>query len=198
MRASSGWQGQDARTLLASAVSHHRGDLNRERRGVKDGGIPMLCPAHPGRVEGVKVRFERAESPLKQSRPSSRRCSTASAPLPCHRGLSRANTIRAAVFERIRDSASSAPRRQRLAARARGPLRSLAVTLSAVGRRRPRRAPRLAVDGWAARTGQQPSCSPRVAGRALVFSVLLGGAAALYATLRIVRLSPAESIRRGA
>jgi hypothetical protein len=28
--------------------------------------------------------------------------------------------------------------------------------------------------------------------------VLLGGAAAAYATLRVVRLSPAEAIRRGA
>jgi hypothetical protein len=30
-----------------------------------------------------------------------------------------------------------------------------------------------------------------------VFSVLLGGVAAAYATLRIVRVSPAEAIRRG-
>jgi ABC-type lipoprotein release transport system permease subunit len=31
-----------------------------------------------------------------------------------------------------------------------------------------------------------------------VFSVLLGAAAAIYATARIVALSPAEAIRRGA
>jgi ABC-type antimicrobial peptide transport system permease subunit len=35
-------------------------------------------------------------------------------------------------------------------------------------------------------------------GGALVFSVLLGAAAAAYATVRVVRLSPAEAIRRGA
>jgi len=39
--------------------------------------------------------------------------------------------------------------------------------------------------------------SPRLLGGALVFSVLLGAAAAAYAALRIVRLSPAEAIRRG-
>jgi ABC-type lipoprotein release transport system permease subunit len=33
---------------------------------------------------------------------------------------------------------------------------------------------------------------------ALVFSVLLGAVAATYATVRIVRVSPAEAIRRGA
>ena len=33
--------------------------------------------------------------------------------------------------------------------------------------------------------------------RAIVFAVLLGGVAALYATLRVTRLSPAEAIRRG-
>jgi len=31
-----------------------------------------------------------------------------------------------------------------------------------------------------------------------VFSVLLGAAAAIYATSRVVSLSPAEAIRRGA
>jgi ABC-type antimicrobial peptide transport system permease subunit len=40
--------------------------------------------------------------------------------------------------------------------------------------------------------------SPRLLGFALVFSVILGALAATYATLRIVRLSPAEAIRRGA
>jgi ABC-type antimicrobial peptide transport system permease subunit len=40
--------------------------------------------------------------------------------------------------------------------------------------------------------------SPRLLLFALVFSAILGGLAATYATLRIVRLSPAEAIRRGA
>jgi ABC-type antimicrobial peptide transport system permease subunit len=35
-------------------------------------------------------------------------------------------------------------------------------------------------------------------GGALGFSLLLGGLAALYATLRVARLSPAEAMRRGA
>jgi ABC-type antimicrobial peptide transport system permease subunit len=56
----------------------------------------------------------------------------------------------------------------------------------------------LGIDGWARRSGQQLFLfSPRLLGGALVFSVLLGAAAAAYAALRIVRLSPAEAIRRG-
>jgi ABC-type antimicrobial peptide transport system permease subunit len=55
------------------------------------------------------------------------------------------------------------------------------------------------VDGWAARSGQQLFLfSSRLLGGTLAFSVLLGVAAAGYATLRVVRLSPAEAIRRGA
>jgi len=55
------------------------------------------------------------------------------------------------------------------------------------------------VDRWAARSGQQLFLfSGRLLGGSLVFSVLLGAAAAAYATLRVVRLSPAEAIRRGA
>ena len=55
------------------------------------------------------------------------------------------------------------------------------------------------IDAWAGRTGQQLFYfSPRLLGGALLFSVLLGTASAAYATARIVRLSPAEAIRRGA
>jgi ABC-type lipoprotein release transport system permease subunit len=55
------------------------------------------------------------------------------------------------------------------------------------------------VDARVLREGQQLFLfSPRLLGFALVFSVVLGGLAATYATLRIVRLSPAEAIRRGA
>jgi putative ABC transport system permease protein len=57
----------------------------------------------------------------------------------------------------------------------------------------------LGIDRWAGPRGQQLFLfSPRLLGGALGFSLLLGAAAALYATLRVVRLSPAEAIRRGA
>ena len=55
------------------------------------------------------------------------------------------------------------------------------------------------IDAWAGRTGQQLFYfSPRLLGGALAFSVLLGAASAIYATARIVRLTPADAIRRGA
>jgi putative ABC transport system permease protein len=115
-------------------------------------------------------------------------------------GLSLANTIAAAVFERVRDfgvkralGATDLQLGREVLAEA------LAVTLSggvagvavavALG---------TGIDAWAARTGQQLFYfSSRLVGGALVFSVLLGAASAAYATARIVRLSPAESIRRG-
>jgi ABC-type antimicrobial peptide transport system permease subunit len=115
-------------------------------------------------------------------------------------GLSLANTIAAAVFERVRDFGVK---------RALGAsdfqlggevlVEALAVTLSggvagiavAVGLA-------FVIDTWAARTGQQLfHFSLRLLGGALVFSVLLGASSAAYATARIVRLSPAEAIRRG-
>ena len=116
-------------------------------------------------------------------------------------GLSLANTVAAAVFERIRDfgvkRALGATDLQ-LGGEVLG--EALAVTLSggAVG---VALAILLgtAVDGWVARTGQQLFFfSGRLLGGTLVFSVLLGAAAAAYATVRVVRLSPAEAIRRGA
>jgi ABC-type antimicrobial peptide transport system permease subunit len=115
-------------------------------------------------------------------------------------GLSLANTVAAAVFERVRDfgvkralGASDWHLAREILAEA------LAVTLSggalgvalalAVG---------FSVDGWARTSGQQLFLfSSRLLGGALVFSLLLGAAAAGYAALRIVRLSPAEAIRRG-
>ena len=115
-------------------------------------------------------------------------------------GLSLANTIAAAVFERIRDfgvkRALGATDLQ-LGREVLG--EALGVTLSggiagialavAIG---------LGIDAWAARSGQQLFFfSPRLLAGALVFSVLLGGASATYATARVVRLSPAEAIRRG-
>jgi hypothetical protein len=56
----------------------------------------------------------------------------------------------------------------------------------------------LTIDAWAARTGQQLFFfSLRLLAGALLFSVLLGAASAGYATFRVVRLTPAEAIRRG-
>jgi len=56
----------------------------------------------------------------------------------------------------------------------------------------------LGIDAWAARTGQQLFFfSPRLLAGSLTFSIVLGTAAAFYATVRVVRLSPADAIRRG-
>jgi putative ABC transport system permease protein len=115
-------------------------------------------------------------------------------------GLSLANTIAAAIFERIRDfgvkRALGATDLQ-LGREVLG--EALGVTLSggiagialavALG---------LGIDAWAARTGQQLFFfSTRLLAGALAFSVLLGTASAAYATVRVVRLSPADAIRRG-
>ena len=54
------------------------------------------------------------------------------------------------------------------------------------------------IDRFLAQAQQLFYFSPRLIGGALVFSVLLGAAAAIYATTRVVALSPAEAIRRGA
>jgi putative ABC transport system permease protein len=116
-------------------------------------------------------------------------------------GLSLANTIAASVFERVRDfgikralGATDAQLGREVLAEA------LAVTVTGcvagvalavlLG---------LAVDTWAGRTGQELFLfSPRLLGAAVAFSALLGAVAAAYATIRLVRLSPAEAIRRGA
>jgi hypothetical protein len=116
-------------------------------------------------------------------------------------GLSLANTVAAAVFERIRDfgvkRALGATDLQ-LGGEVLGEALAVTLTGGAVG---VALAVLLgvAIDGWVARTGQQVFLfSGRLLGGALVFSVLLGAAAAAYATVRVVRLSPAEAIRRGA
>jgi putative ABC transport system permease protein len=116
-------------------------------------------------------------------------------------GLSLANTIAAAVFERLRDfgvkralGATDLQLGREVLGEALGVTLSggglgigLAVLLG------------FAIDGWVGRQGQQLfRFSPRLVGGALLFSVVLGAAAAIYATLRVVRLSPAEAIRRGA
>jgi putative ABC transport system permease protein len=116
-------------------------------------------------------------------------------------GLSLSNTVTAAVFERIRDfgikRALGATDGQllreilgeALVVSVSGGALGIALAL-AVG---------ALVDARVLRDGQQLFLfSSRLLTFALVFSVLLGGLAATYATLRIVRLSPAEAIRRGA
>lgn len=115
-------------------------------------------------------------------------------------GLSLANTVAAAVFERIRDfgvkralGASDWHLAREVLAEAlvvtiSGGLLGVALAI-ALG---------VSVDRWVQRAGQELFLfSPRLLGGALVFSLALGTAAATYATLRIVRLSPAEAIRRG-
>ena len=116
-------------------------------------------------------------------------------------GLSLANTMAAAVFERIRDFGVKRALGATDLDLAREVLgEALAVTMcgaaAGVG---------LAVllgvsiDAWAGRSGQQLfHFSARLLSGALAFSVLLGAAAAAWATFRVVRLSPAEAIRRGA
>ncbi|MGH7368298.1 MAG: ABC transporter permease, partial [Candidatus Rokuibacteriota bacterium] len=115
-------------------------------------------------------------------------------------GLSLSNTVTAAVFERIRDfgikralGATDGQLLREILGEALGVSISggaLGVGLAlAVG---------ALVDARVLRDGQQLFLfSPRLLGFALAFSVILGGLAATYATLRIVRLSPAEAIRRG-
>ena len=116
-------------------------------------------------------------------------------------GLSLANTMAAAVFERIRDfgvkralGATDLQLAREVLAESllvtlAGGLGGVALALALGG----------ALDAWAARTGQELfDFSPRLLGGALVFSVLLGAAAAAWATRRVLALSPAEAIRRGA
>ena len=115
-------------------------------------------------------------------------------------GLSLANTVAAAVFERIRDfgvkralGATDLHLLREVLGEALGVSLSGGVlgVLIALGIG-------FAVDSRTMREGQQLFLfSPRLLGFAVAFSVLLGGLAATYATLRIVRLSPAEAIRRG-
>lgn len=115
-------------------------------------------------------------------------------------GLSLANTVAAAVFERIRDfgvkralGASDWQLGREVLAEAvtvtmTGGILGVALAI-ALG---------VSIDRWVQRDGQELFVfSPRLLGGALGFSLALGTAAATYAALRIVRLSPAEAIRRG-
>jgi putative ABC transport system permease protein len=116
-------------------------------------------------------------------------------------GLSLSNTVAASTFERIRDfgikQALGATDLQLLAEVLR---ESLAVSLGGgllgtalavlLG---------IAVDARAARAGQELFLfSGRLVAFALGFAVVLGAVAGAYATVRILRVPPAEAIRRGA
>jgi putative ABC transport system permease protein len=116
-------------------------------------------------------------------------------------GLSLANTVTAAVFERIRDFGV----KRALGATDLQLLRevlteALAVSVWGVGIGLAlARIIGFAVDSRTLREGQQLFFfSPRLLGFSVIFALLLGALAAAYATLRITRLSPAEAIRRGA
>ena len=202
------WVAKDnmLRTLLASgAAALTAADLNTGAAvGWGDGADPdAVAQRIRAQVEGVNVQL-----PSELSRQLQQSTAFFSALLSgigalafVIGGLSLANTIAAAVFERVRDfgvkralGASDARLGREVLAEA------LAVTVSggaagiaiAIGLG-------VGIDTWAARTGQQLFYfSPRLLVGALTFSVLLGAAAATYATARIVRLSPAEAIRRGA
>ncbi len=116
-------------------------------------------------------------------------------------GLSLSNTVAASTFERIRDfgikQALGATDLQLLGEVLR---ESLAVSLGGgllgttlavlLG---------IAVDARAARAGQELFLfSGRLIAFALGFAVVLGAVAGAYATVRILRVPPAEAIRRGA
>lgn len=194
------------RTVIASGVAAvNAADLNTGAAvGWRDGEDPdAIAHRIADRVSGVNVQIPSEVSRLLRSSTAffSALLVGIGALAFVIGGLSLANTVAAAVFERIRDfgvkRALGASDLQ-LGGEVLG--EALAVTLTggvagvalaiALG---------AAVDGWAARTGQQLFLfSARLLGGALVFSVLLGAAAAAYATLRVVRLSPAEAIRRGA
>ena len=194
------------RTVIAAGVTAvNAADLNTGAAvGWKEGEDPdVVARRIAEQVEGVNVQIPSELSALLRSSTAffSALLGGLGALAFVIGGLSLANTIAAAVFERLRDfgvkralGATDAQLGREVLAEA------LAVTLSGglvgvvlamlIG---------TAVDRWAAGAGQQLFLfSARLLAGSLVFSVLLGAAAAVYATLRVVRLSPAEAIRRGA
>jgi putative ABC transport system permease protein len=116
-------------------------------------------------------------------------------------GLSLSNTVAAATFERIREfgikqalgatdlALFAEVLRESLLVSLSGGLLGTAVALGA---------------GWlvdlrAAHFGQQLFLfTPRLLGFAVLFAAALGAIAGAYATARILRVPPAEAIRRGA
>jgi putative ABC transport system permease protein len=202
------WLAKDAllRTLLASgAAALTAADLNSGAAvGWRDGQDPdALAQRIRAEVPGVNVQLPRELSRLLRSSTvffSALVVGIAALGLVIG-GLSVANTVAAAVFERLRDfgikRALGATDLQ-LGREVLG--EALAVTVSgglvgialAIGLG-------IAIDEWSGVGGEQLFLfSPRLVGGALLFSLLLGGLAALYATLRVARLSPVEAMRRGA
>jgi hypothetical protein len=116
-------------------------------------------------------------------------------------GLSLSNTVAAAVFERIRDfgiKRALGATDWQLLREILGEALAVSISGGALGVGLALGVGAL-VDWRVLRQGQQIFLfSPRLLTFALVFAVILGGLAATYATLRIVRLSPAEAMRRGA
>lgn len=202
------WVAKDPllRTLLASgAAALTADDLNTGAAvGWQDGQDPdVLARRIADRVAGVQVQLPSELSRLLRS--STAVFSALLAGLGVLGlligGLSVANTIAAGVFERIRDfgvkralGASDLQLGREVLAEA------LAVTLTGGGAGLGLAlAAGHGIETWML-GGTQPIFlfSPRLLAGALAFSIVLGAAAALYATLRVVRLSPAEAIRRGA
>ncbi|HSE93526.1 MAG TPA: ABC transporter permease [Methylomirabilota bacterium] len=202
------WIAKDSllRTVLASgAVALTAGDLNTGVAvGWRDGEDPDAVALRIRRqVPGVNVQI-----PSELSRTLKTSTAFFSALLAgiavlalVIGGLSVANTIAASVFERVRDFGVKRALGATDAQLGREVLgEALAVTLSggvcgvavavALG---------LGIDRWVGQGTQQLFLfSPRLMVGAAVFAMLLGAGAAAYATLRVVRLSPAEAIRRGA
>jgi putative ABC transport system permease protein len=202
------WVAKDKllRTVLASgAAAFTAADLNTGAAvGWRDGVDPdALALRIRDRVPGVNVQIPSELSRLLRSSTaffSALLVGIATLGLVIG-GLSLANTIAAAVFEWIRDfgvkRALGATDLQ-LGREVLG--EALGVTLAGgVGGIVVAVALGFGIDAYVGRAGQQLFLfSARLLAGALVFSVLLGAAAAIYATLRVVRLSPAEAIRRGA
>ena len=201
------WVAKDPmlRTLLASGgVALTASDLNTGAAvGWRNGEDPDVVALRiRERVPGVNVQIPSELSRLLRSSTAFFAALTIgiSALGLVIGGLSLANTVAAAVFERIRDFGV-----KRALGATDGQLgrevlgEALGVTLSGgiagivvavvLG---------FGIDAWASRSGQQLFFfSARLLAGALAFSLLLGAASAAYATFRVVRLSPAEAIRRG-
>jgi ABC-type antimicrobial peptide transport system permease subunit len=202
------WVAKDPmiRTLLASgAAALTAGDLNTGAAvGWKEGADPdAVARRIRAQVKDVNVQLPSELSRMLQQSTAffSALLGGIGALAFVIGGLSLANTIAAAVFERVRDfgvkralGASDLQLGREVLVEALGVTVSGGVAGVAIAM-----GLGLGIDAWAALTVQQLFYfSPRLLGGALAFSVLLGAASAAYATARIVRLSPAEAIRRGA
>jgi len=200
------WVAKDAllRTVLASgAMPLTAADLNTGAAvGWRDGEDPDAVAVRiRERVPGVNVQLPSELSQLLRSSTAFFSALLAGIGVLAFviGGLSLANTVAAAVFERIRDfgvkRALGATDLQlgrevlaeALAVTLVGGLAGIALALSLGS----------FIDAFVAGGTQQLfHFSPRLLGGALAFSVLLGTAAAAYATARVVSVSPAEAIRR--